>query len=268
VRHETEADVEIRSSLLPDLVMVHDPEFRAYTGPVEIVPGKVYRVQTNRPFHSQDAEGHMIIADGITIIDPGSRLGLHRLEANLKRLGFALPDIRRIILTHAHGDHGEAAGIIQSMTNAELWVHKAAKQIIEDGDAELTAEYLYGRAPAPARVDRILHDGETEQLDGTTLRFHHTPGHSPDGLTIEATVNNAHLLLVGDCMPNTLHGDRLQSVFDQRQTALNQIEHLAGNSTIILSGHDLPLTKIDFQKYRRQSRPQTEGEFRFTNNSH
>jgi glyoxylase-like metal-dependent hydrolase (beta-lactamase superfamily II) len=66
--------------------------------------------------------------DGYTLIDPG----LHTPEAavgwqtTLPRLGIAMGDIARIVLTHQHPDHYGLAGWFQERTGAPVWMSRVA----------------------------------------------------------------------------------------------------------------------------------------------
>jgi glyoxylase-like metal-dependent hydrolase (beta-lactamase superfamily II) len=49
--------------------------------------------------------------------------GLAALEAGLEGAGYALADVGRIVVTHAHIDHYGLAGRLMELTGAELAMH-------------------------------------------------------------------------------------------------------------------------------------------------
>ncbi len=90
------------------------------------------------------------------------------IRKSIEGLGFKYGDIRIILISHAHGDHDAAAGIIKRETSAQLMVMAA-----DVSDVESTA-----RGRPGAKVDRVLHDGDTVSLGGSTLTARLTPGHT------------------------------------------------------------------------------------------
>ena len=72
-----------------------------------------------------------IIPDGehVTIVDCGVWRpdlpdgGMAALEAGLEGAGYALRDVSRIVVTHAHIDHYGLAGRLMELTGAELLMH-------------------------------------------------------------------------------------------------------------------------------------------------
>ena len=67
--------------------------------------------------------------DRVTVVDPGVWRpdlpdgGLAALEAGLEGAGYALTDVGRIVVTHAHIDHYGLAGRLMELTGAELAMH-------------------------------------------------------------------------------------------------------------------------------------------------
>lgn len=104
----------------------------------------------------------------------------------LRRLGLEPGDIKAIILTHGHLDHGGNAAWAQRFTGAPLYAHPAEQ-------AHLDGTYPYrgvarwcGRLERagyavfnyqPARIDRPIADGEVLPFWGG-LRVVHLPGHT------------------------------------------------------------------------------------------
>ena len=90
------------------------------------------------------------------------------IAQSVARLGFAFADVRILLGTHAHGDHQEGDALVKSMTGAQVMAMQedvAALQMITPG--------------AKAHpIDRVLHDGDTVSLGGTTLVAHLTAGHT------------------------------------------------------------------------------------------
>jgi metallo-beta-lactamase class B len=90
------------------------------------------------------------------------------IKKSIESLGFKYGDTKIILASHAHGDHDAAVGIIKKETGGRL--------MIMDTDVPETESTRPGRPGA--KVDRILHDGDTVELGDSKLTAHKTPGHT------------------------------------------------------------------------------------------
>ena len=62
-------------------------------------------------------------ADDLTLIDPSFLPQLPILEDYIHNLGYNMKDIKRIVLTHLHIDHAQAANEIRNRTGAKIYSH-------------------------------------------------------------------------------------------------------------------------------------------------
>ena len=90
------------------------------------------------------------------------------IRKSVERLGFKYGDTKVILISHAHGDHDAAVGLIKKDTGARLMVM----------DADVPAEESTGPGRPGAHVDRVLHDGDVVELGGSKLTARLTPGHT------------------------------------------------------------------------------------------
>jgi len=90
------------------------------------------------------------------------------IQKSIETLGFKFSDIKILLGSHAHGDHQEGDALVKQATGAQVMA------MAEDVPA-LQAMTPGGKAHP---IDRVLHDGESVTLGGTTLVAHLTPGHS------------------------------------------------------------------------------------------
>src|SRR5580704_8426424 len=90
------------------------------------------------------------------------------IKQSIAQLGFKYKDTKIVLISHAHGDHDAATGLIKRETDAKLMVM----------DADVPEEESTARGRPGAHVDRILHDGDKVELGGTTLIARLTPGHT------------------------------------------------------------------------------------------
>jgi len=106
---------------------------------------------------------------GNIMINTDYKQDLPAIKKSIEQLGFKYGDTKVLLISHAHGDHDEGTGVVQKETGAKLMVMDA-----DVGEEENTA-----RGRPGAHVDRVLHDGDTVELGGSTLVAHLTPGHTP-----------------------------------------------------------------------------------------
>jgi metallo-beta-lactamase class B len=101
------------------------------------------------------------------------------IKKSIEQLGFKYADTKILLSSHAHGDHDAATGIIQKETGARV--------MIMDGDVAEVESTRPGRPGA--HVDRVLRDGDTVALGGSTLTAHLTPGHTKGCTTWTMQIN-------------------------------------------------------------------------------
>jgi metallo-beta-lactamase class B len=105
---------------------------------------------------------------GNILINSDFKQDVPLIKKSIEQLGFKYSDTKIILISHAHGDHDEATGLIKNDTGATL--------MVMDGDVREEESTAPGRPGA--RVDRVLHDGDKVELGGSTLVAHLTPGHT------------------------------------------------------------------------------------------
>jgi glyoxylase-like metal-dependent hydrolase (beta-lactamase superfamily II) len=126
------------------------------------------------------------------LIDAGinSDLVIKQLEKYIK-----ITDLKLIILTHCHYDHTAAAAAIAKKSGAEIGIHKADLEGIND--EYLSVSVLFGD-PAPAVKPTIAYE-EGDKIDignGDYLEVIHTPGHSKGSICLYEPVSKS--LFSGD----------------------------------------------------------------------
>ena len=90
------------------------------------------------------------------------------IRNSIVQLGFHYKDTKIVLISHAHGDHDAATGLIKRETDAKLMVM----------DADVSEEESTAPGRPSAHVDRVLHDGDTVELGGSRLTARLTPGHT------------------------------------------------------------------------------------------
>ncbi len=126
---------------------------------------------------------------GVALVDPGPSTTLGNLETALAASGVATGDIRQLLLTHIHLDHGGATGtLVKAHPHIEVFVHeRGAPHMIDPAKLLASASRLYGAdmerlwgefLPVPPDRVRVLRGGERIDAGGRELDVAYTPGHA------------------------------------------------------------------------------------------
>jgi metallo-beta-lactamase class B len=133
-------------------------------------PFPAHRVIDNIYFVGTEALGTFLVTtpDGHILINSDFESTVPVIRESVEALGFEFSDIKILLGSHAHGDHMQGDALIKELTGAEVMA------MAEDVPA-LRAMRPGGQEHP---IDRILTDGDTVTLGGTTLTAHLTPGHT------------------------------------------------------------------------------------------
>jgi len=115
----------------------------------------------------------IVTPQGNILIDSTYERNVPVIKKSVEQLGFKFSDIKILLGNHAHGDHQEGDAMVKRLTGAQVMV------MAEDVPA-LKAMKPGGQEHP---IDKILHDGESVTLGGTTLVAHLTAGHTPGSTT-------------------------------------------------------------------------------------
>lgn len=101
------------------------------------------------------------------------------IRASVEQLGFSWSDTRILLNGQAHSDHVGGAAQVLKETHALDMVMEGDAEVMRSGGRN---DFAYGtdglETYPPARVDRVLHDGDTVVLGDVTLTAHRTGGHT------------------------------------------------------------------------------------------
>jgi metallo-beta-lactamase class B len=174
------------------------------------------------PFHiagnlyyvgSRDLASYLITTSrGNILINSDLEGNVPLIKASIEKLGFKFSNTKVLLISHAHWDHDAGSATIKKRTRAKYMVMDADVAVVESGGA---ADFQYGSTPAnlysPAKVDRVLHDGDEVRLGSATLVAHLTPGHTKGCTTwtMKVTENGKtyNVVIVGS--PNVNPGYKL-----------------------------------------------------------
>lgn len=152
---------------------------RAQQDPAWTTPLPPFRIADNLYYvGSRDLASYLVVTpQGDILINSNLEQSIPQIRGSIEQLGFHLADVKILLISHAHFDHAAGSAAIKQLTGARYMVTDADVPAVERGGR---ADFAFGnRFPfPPAKVDRVLHDGDQVRLGGTVLVAHKTPGHT------------------------------------------------------------------------------------------
>jgi len=144
------------------------------------IAGNFYYVGANdvSAFLITGPQGHVVLDGGYPTTAP-------MIMASIAKLGFDIKDVKVLLNSEPHPDHGGGLGVIQRASGAEVWASDASADALaaggDDHDMFLPLRVLnwIGFIGYPAiRVDHRFKDGETIRLGPIAITAHITAGHT------------------------------------------------------------------------------------------
>jgi len=109
------------------------------------------------------------------VIDPGGEG--ERILRGIRELKIKP---QAILLTHGHGDHIAAVGVVKEATGAPILIHQKDAEMLINPQKSLLAFMGQNKELPPA--DRILAEGDQIRFGKVEVKVVHTPGHTPGGV--------------------------------------------------------------------------------------
>jgi hydroxyacylglutathione hydrolase len=171
------------------------------------------------------------------VVDPGgNRPGIQQV---LEQQGWTL---KKIVLTHGHGDHIGAVIELKEQTGVPVAVHRDDAEMLADSQKNFTSMMGGG---IQFKADELLDDGEALKLGTDQIKVIHTPGHTPGGICLLA----GELLISGDTLflqsigRTDLEGGSHRQLIESIKTKLMNLS----DTVKVYPGHG-PDTTIGFEK--------------------
>ena len=149
--------------------------------------------------------------EGVTLVDASMTTNEDGVVAALEERGFAISDVRQIILTHQDIDHIGGLAELKRRSGAEAWAHAIEAPYIEGRErlikypSEERLTQNPGMRPIVeqigyASIERELADGELLDIAGG-VRVIWTPGHTPGHICLFHELTKT--LITGDAMTSS-----------------------------------------------------------------
>jgi glyoxylase-like metal-dependent hydrolase (beta-lactamase superfamily II) len=194
--------------------------------------------------------------EGLTLVDTGLMGEAGKITDQLAKAGYAIADLRQIVITHAHSDHTGCAAELVRLSGAKVLAHKDEVAYLSytafmprrsrlQGFFLFMSEKVMPRPPA-VKVDVVLEDGEIIPATGGFVVVH-SPGHTPGSLCLYHP--ERRILICGDAIINKhpLTGKKglreSLATFSVNPAQMRvSIRKLAGLEVeVLLSGHGEPV---------------------------
>ena len=189
---------------------------------VEIVP-KVHSIDgLDHPIPTVGMVSYLIeeSLNDYTLVDTCFICSIPTFESYLSNAGVNIKDINRIVLTHLHPDHIEAANEVKRKTGAKIYSHwiestylshelqyngppnrEALEHVLKlmgTSIKKVTEKFGYIHVD-PIVTDELLKDGD---MIANTLQVIHTPGHTPGHISLYD--RERRILIGGDVLFNSI----------------------------------------------------------------
>jgi metallo-beta-lactamase class B len=150
-------------------------------------PAEPFRIAGNLYYvGATDAAAYLITGpEGHVVLDGGYPTTALMIMASIAKLGFDIKDVKVLLNSEPHPDHGGGLTVLQQASGAALWASDASADVLasggDDRDAFLPLRALVwmGVVGYPAaRVDHRFKDGDTIRVGPIALTAHITGGHT------------------------------------------------------------------------------------------
>jgi glyoxylase-like metal-dependent hydrolase (beta-lactamase superfamily II) len=217
-----------------------DPWFEVY----KVRPG-IFAIY--EPHQLEEVISYLVIGrDRALLFDTGMGISnIQEVVVGLTKLPVS------VVNSHTHNDHvgdnwrfSDVYGMDTDFTRAN------ARGSKDDAQAELAPGEICGALPAgfdakayatkPFHITHWLHDGDTMDLGGRTLKVIGTPGHTPDAIALLDDKNG--LLFTGDSFylgPIYLY--RPETDLDAYVASMQKLGALAPHLQLLLPSHNTPV---------------------------
>lgn len=200
----------------------------------------------------------VVTPQGSILIDTGTTEMTPVITSNVEKLGFKVRDIRIMLSSHAHFDHVGGHAAMKKLTGARVMAIRQDADALEAGKDRSP---LGDEGWTPVKVDRVLKDGDTVALGGTTLRAVWAPGHTP-GCTVWTTsvpdaAKTYSVAIFGCGGPNggvkLVGNPRFPTLVDDTLATLRKLKMLKPD--IYVSGHPQMLFEGKIERMKANERP-------------
>lgn len=173
-------------------------------------------------------QGHVLMDTGMTGMGA-------QIIPNIVKLGFNPAEVRILLISHAHMDHVQTAELHRKATGAAFLALEAEVPALSSGH-DMSSNDSEGFEPV--RIDKVIKDGDSFTIGGTTITTIWTPGHTPGTATyvIDTVENGRPVQVVYGGPPTPVAGNPRHNTREaDARTAYQRLKAL--NPDIVIGGH-------------------------------
>lgn len=123
-------------------------------------------------------------SEGLILIDGAVPQAVPQIEANIQSLGFDLTDIKFILSTEPHYDHGGGLAALARDSGATVLASAPAAEVLRRGrSGPDDPQMAWLPSFPPVERVRAVRDGERVRLGDVTITAIGTPGHTPGSMS-------------------------------------------------------------------------------------
>ena len=194
------------------------------------IAGNFYYVGANdvAAFLITGPEGHVVLDGGYPSTAP-------MIMESIAKLGFNIKDVKVLLNSEPHPDHGGGLTVLQQASGAQLWASDASADSLASGGDDpdivlpLRALIWIGVLGYPAaRVDHRFKDGDTIRVGPIALTAHVTAGHTRGCTSWSFPVRDGDRVLnvVSVCDPGVLAMSRYPGQGADRERSVRVLRSL------------------------------------------
>src|SRR6185369_11383883 len=135
-------------------------------------PFPAFRITENIYYvGSKDLASYLVAtSQGLILINSNLEANVPQIRSGIESFGFKFNDVKILLISHAHWDHDQASDTIKRLTSAKYMVMEGDVSVVESGGK---TDFQYANDAStlytPAKVDRVLHDGDEVTLGDVVL---------------------------------------------------------------------------------------------------
>ena len=194
------------------------------------IAGNFYYVGAN------DVSAFLITGpEGHVVLDAGYPTTARLVMDSIAKLGFDIRDVKVLLNSEPHPDHGGGLKVLQQASGAALWASDASADTLAAGgdepDAMLPLRALVRLGLVgypPPRVDHRLKDADTIRVGPIALTAHITPGHTRGCTSWSFPVRDGNRVLnvVSACDLGVLAASRYPEQAADRERSIRRLRSL------------------------------------------
>ena len=188
-----------------------------------LMPGEIDRVWTHyvAPYRvaphvwnigcNDDVAVYLLdTGEGLILIDTGMEQFMHYIIDAIWRLGHKPEDIKKILLTHWHGDHTNGIRLLTEMSGARVYMSRE-----DEAEYQLHAEETFPWRTLPYKVDEFYDPEKPIKMGRFEIHTKLVPGHSRGATafffddTDEETGKTYHVAMHGGLGASTMSPEML-----------------------------------------------------------